>query len=211
MFIDNMVCEFMHILCVKFGFFFTPLFRFISILGEKCWLGVLIAFLLCFRKKSRWVGATILSSIAFGWIFADYVFKPIFMRVRPYMSDITKYYQYFLDAGGYEETGYSMPSGHTIGVAAFFTVLLITCKRESRKKVMCIGLICIILMTFARCYFMHHYFTDCLVGVIIAIVMSIIMKLVVKCIYRFIKANEEFGLFNFALNFDIADLFAKKK
>lgn len=189
MMIDNMVCEFMHMLCESAGGFFTPFFRLISILGEKCWLCVLIGFILCVRKKSRWVGVTIVLSIFLGFLVADFVLKPCIMRLRPYLSDITRYYRYWQDAGAIEETGYSMPSGHTLGVTAFFTSLYITAKQEKRKTIMIVGIICIVLMAMSRCYFMHHYFTDCLAGAIVAIIIACITKVLVKLIYKICKVN----------------------
>lgn len=63
------------------------------------------------------------------------------------------------------------------------------------------------LMALSRMYFMHHYFSDCVVGVLLAVLVSFISKGLIRVIHKFLKSNEDIGLFNFILNFD---LFAKK-
>lgn len=204
--IDALFMEFVNGICVTAGGFFTPFFRLISILGEKSWFFVLISLILFLNKKTRWVGATALFAIFLGWIIASVGMKPTIMRMRPYTAN-NLYQDYWTMAGAYPETDYSMPSGHVLGCAAFFISLYITSKKSARPYISTIGIVTVILMALSRMYFMHHYFTDCLVGVILAVVVSYISKFVVKLVHSFLKANEDIGLFNFILNFD---LFTKK-
>ena len=200
--IDNAVIEFMHFMCVNFGFFMTPMMRFVSILGEKCWSCVLISFVMLFKKKTRWIGATAILAIFIGFIVADFLIKPTVMRMRPYMtSNILQ--NYWMLAGAYPETNYSMPSGHTVGVTAFFVSLLITAPKQDRPLIRKIAIVCIILMVFSRCYFMHHYFSDCFVGAIIGIVVSYIAKAITKGIHYICKKYEDIKFFDFVLNFDV--------
>lgn len=202
MIIDELWINLVHNMCVVAGGFFTPFFRIISLLGEKAWFFLLISFLLLLSKKTRWIGATAILSIFLGFIIADFGLKPLIIRERPYL--VSKIYQdYWELAGAFPETNYSMPSGHTLGCAAFFISLFITCKKSMKPMVLKVGIISTILMIFSRTYFMHHHLTDCLVGVVIAIFTSYLSKVIVKLIYKFIKANEDIGLFNFILNFDV--------
>lgn len=198
--------EFVHSLCVSAGWFFTPFFRIISVLGEKSWFFLLISCFLCFRKKTRWIGATVILAIFLGWIIADFGLKPLIMRDRPYMTG-NLYLDYWALAGSYPETDYSMPSGHVLGCAAFFISLYITSRKSARPYISTIGIVTVTLMALSRMYFMHHYFSDCVVAVLLAVVVSFISKVIVRMIHTAFKANEDIGFCNFVLNFD---LFAKK-
>ncbi len=200
--IDSLFIEFVHALCVNFGVVLTPFFRFITFLGEKSWLFLLICLVLCLNKKTRWIGATAILAIFMGWLLADYGVKPLIDRPRPYTID-TLYISYWELAGAIPETNSSMPSGHTLGVAAFFISLFITSKKSWRKNIMTIGIIMTTLMILSRTYLMHHYLTDCLVGVLLALVTSFIAKPIVKFIHRICKKYENIGIFKFILNFDV--------
>ncbi len=204
--IDALFMEFVHGMCVSAGGFFTPFFRLISVIGEKSWFFLLISCILCLHKKTRWVGATAILAIFLGWIIADFGLKPLIMRDRPYTTG-NLYLDYWELAGAYYETDYSMPSGHTLGCAAFFISLYITSKKSARPYISTIGIIGVVLMALSRMYFMHHYFSDCVVAVILAAVVSFIAKVIVKAIHKIFKANEDIGFCRFVLNFD---LFSRK-
>ena len=204
MILDNLFIGFVHFLCENAGALFTPLFRLVSMLGEKAWFFLLIAIFLCLSKKTRWIGVTIIFAIFLGFIFADVIMKPIIMRPRPY-NENNLYYEYWLLAGAIEETNYSMPSGHTIGIAAFFISLYICSKKQYRKNIFVVGIISIILMILSRCYFMHHYLTDCVVGVLVAFVASFISKPISKMIKNTLIKYQNIPLLNFVLNFDLYD------
>lgn len=202
MILDTLFMEFVHWLCVRFGSVLTPFLMLISMLGEKAWFFLLIAAILFLNKKTRWIGTTIIISIFIGWIAADFIFKPLFMRMRPY-TESNLYQDYWMLAGAHPETDYSMPSGHTLGAAAFFISLYITSKKDIRKNILIVGIIVVLLMTVSRTYFMHHYLSDCVVGIVFAFLTSFIAKSVVKNIYNFIKNNQNIPLFNSILNFSV--------
>ena len=199
--IDGLVIEFMHSMALRFGDFLTPIMRIISLLGEKCIVCLIVAVFLCLRKKTRWIGATAILAIFLGFILADFALKPLIMRERPYLAN-NLFYDYWEYVGAYQETNYSMPSGHSLGIAAFFVSLYITSPQQNRKLIKTIGIISTVLMVCSRCYFMHHYFSDCVVGIIIGTIMAFISKPIIKLIYKFCKKNEDLTLFNFILNFD---------
>ena len=201
--VDNAVIEFMHILCERFGFILTPIMRLVSILGEKCWSCLLVAFCMLFKKKTRWIGATAILAVFIGFVVADLAIKPAVMRLRPYMTSID-FQKYWELAGAYPETNYSMPSGHSVGITAFFISLIITSPKKNRPLLKKLAFICIILMVASRCYFMHHFFTDCLVGIIIGIISAYISKAIMKGIHYICKKYEDLKFFEFILNFDIS-------
>lgn len=206
--IDAVFMEFIHELCVQAGTILTPLFKLISFLGEKAWFFLLISFLLLLSKKTRWVGATAILAIFLGFIVSDICVKPLLARVRPYMDNMA-YQDYWKLAGSVPDTGYCMPSGHTIGCVAFFVSLYIAAKKSWKSRISMIGTIATILMILSRTYFMHHYLTDCIAGVIIAIFTSYISRFIIKMIYKFCKSYEDIGLFNFIINFDLYEKLKK--
>ena len=206
--IDNLFIELLHNLCERFGFFLTPFLRSITICGEKAWLFLVVALFLVLRKKTRWVGATAILAVFIGFIFADVIMKPFFMRMRPY-TESNLFQDYWALAGAYAEEGYSMPSGHTVGVTSFFISLLITCAKKYRPIVKRIGIVAIILMVISRCYFMHHYLTDCMVGIVVGVIASYIAKVIVRLLFNICKRYSNFTIFNFILNFDLFRGFAQ--
>lgn len=211
MLIDNLFFEFLHILCEVAGGVLTPFFKFITLLGEKGFIFLLIAFVLFLRRKTRWVGATIILSIFLAYIFGDVILKPMIGRIRPYQSAVPNLYDYWIMAGQVEESGYSMPSGHTLACASFFISLIITVPRNYRLKLIKPAIICTIIMICSRCYLLAHHLTDCLFAVVLSFVFSYVAKCIVKLIYNMCKNHQNFPLWNLALNFDFFELFAPKK
>ena len=201
--IDNAVIEFVHLLCEKVGFILTPIMRLVSILGEKCWSCLLVAVVMLFRKKTRWIGATAILAVFIGFIIADFGLKPTIMRLRPYMTNID-FQKYWELAGAYHETNYSMPSGHTVGFTAFFVSLIITSPKKDRDFLKKFAAVCITLMVLSRCYFMHHFLSDCVVGFIIGVISAYIAKIIIKGIHYICKKYEDLKFFDFILNFDPA-------
>lgn len=180
MFIDKLFFDFLNTLCISWGDFFTPFFKFISFLGEKSWPCLIIGFVLLMRKKTRWVGVAILGSIFIAFIGTDFILKPLLHRPRPYLSDSQIYYKYWQDAGSLADGGFAMPSGHIAGLTAFFASLYFI----NKKNIIPLALVCIFLETCSRCYFLHHHLTDCLVGVLLGIISAFIGKIATKFLYK---------------------------
>ena len=139
MIIDEIMIKFVHFLSVCGGKIFTPFFRIITFMGEKAWIFLLIAFILCLMKKTRWIGATIILSIALSYVLTDITLKEIIARPRPFETPSSLFYKYWVETGKVPESGYSMPSGHVMGASAFFASLYITSKRSMRKTILIIG------------------------------------------------------------------------
>ena len=206
--LDHLFIEFVHNLCAKFGHILTPILRVVTLCGEKAWLFLLISFGMSLRKKRRWVGFTAILAIFLGFVIADLILKPAFMRMRPYTAS-NLFQDYWVLAGSIKDEGYSMPSGHTVGAAAFFISLYITSPKSERDLIKKIGIVTILLMVISRCYFMHHYFSDCVVAIIVALVASYISKVIIRFIFHICKKFSDLAFFRFVLNFDIVDLFSK--
>lgn len=207
---DGIFLELMHLLCEYAGTFFTPFFVAISFLGEKSWFFILIATVLCLSKKTRWIGATAILSIFLCFLLSDFIIKPLIMRPRPFQSSSEVFFKYWKMAGEIMDDGFSMPSGHTLGVVTFFTSIIITYKKSKRKYLIVVGIIMTTLMIFSRCYLMHHYFTDCIVSIILGIIISFITKKIISFIIKLCITYKKIPIFNFALNFDFFKLFNKE-
>lgn len=201
MIIDELFMEFVHALCVYCGAILTPILKLMTFLGEKAWFFLLLSFLLLLSKKTRWLGLTAIISILLGFILGNLILKPLIARERPFLENML-FQDYWKFAGSLPEVDFSMPSGHTVGCASFFISIYLTAKKSWKKKIMIIGIIFTTLMIISRTYFMHHYLTDCIAGLILSIFTSYLAKFIVKNIYRFCKSYEDIGIFNFIVNFD---------
>lgn len=201
---DNIALQFAHILCVLFGNILTPFFLIWTKIGSGGAIFILIGLILFLRKKTRWVGLTVLMSIFFAGLVGKVILAPMIGRLRPYQSSSNPdYYKFWKEAGEIVKDGFSMPSGHTIAVSAFFMSLYLTVKKRMRRVILCVGILSTLCMILSRLYFMHHYLSDCLVGLVIGVAFSFLAKKIVRFIFLFIKENAHIPLFNLILNFDI--------
>ena len=56
---------------------------------------------------------------------------------------------------------------------------------------------------------MHHYLTDCMVGIVVGVIASYIAKVIVRLLFNICKRYSNFTIFNFILNFDLFRGFAQ--
>lgn len=154
-----------------------------------------IALMFILKKENRWVGLLMLITLVFTFLLNDLVLKNIFTRTRP-----------FIDLGlstspGFSIDGYSFPSGHSALVSAgsfsFFFYYLIINKRKNKTFLYYSILFFIIafLVILSRIALLHHYFTDCLAGLIEGVLTSLIVTSIYKLInshfYKKKKSTEE--------------------
>ena len=203
---DAFFLNFMNFIATNFGFIATPFYRLVSIVGEYGIIFLIYGFALMLNKKTRWVGASICISILLGLLLNSIIIKNIIMRPRPFMSSNPDFYKYWEQVGAVKETGYSMPSGHTFAASACMMSLILTCKKSEKKKYIILYFVVVITMATSRMYFMHHYFTDCLVGATLGVVMACIGKIITKSIYRYVSAHKDNKICDFLLNFDFVGM-----
>ena len=203
---DELVLNFMNFIATNFGFIITPFFRIVSIVGEYGIIFLIYGFVLMLNKKTRWVGVSIWISIGLGFILNSVIIKNIIMRPRPFMSSNPNFYKYWEQVGAVKETGYSMPSGHTFAASACMMSLILTCKKSEKKKYIILYFVVVITMALSRMYFMHHYFTDCIVGASLGVIMACVGKILAKKIYRFCDINKTNKICDFILNFDFVGM-----
>lgn len=160
-------------------------FQVITLLGS--WLGLLISFIIIFRKKKI---MACLMVVAFVLAIAiNFAIKNIVCRPRPFES-----FDFIVNYGG--EGGYSMPSGHSCAVSAMAVFLIAYLFQTSSKKgTKILGLIATVLVAllvgFSRIVLGVHYLTDVLIGLLEgAIIASILLLIYNYYIYKFQKQLE---------------------
>jgi len=79
-----------------------------------------------------------------------------------------------------EETGYSFPSGHTVGAMTFYgflIIIILNCLKGSLKLILVsILVILIFLIGFSRIYLGVHYFSDVLGSILLSSIFIIIFN-----------------------------------
>ncbi|HMM94226.1 phosphatase PAP2 family protein [Phycicoccus sp.] len=107
------------------------------------------------RTRAWWAFGTMM----FAW-FVEFAGKYVFQRARPVVEDPVS-----------KAPGYSFPSGHALGSAAFFTTLVIllwpVVRGRGRRAVMVtVAAVCVIVTALDRVFLGVHYPSDVTVGVI---------------------------------------------
>lgn len=194
--IDYNVAEIFHKICLKGGDFTNFIMESISFIAEAGILFLLVGFGLTLFKRTRKIGATILFSVALGFLLTNIVLKNVIARARPFSAIDSPFYKWWLSAGATQESGYSFPSGHTTATTAFAVAIFL----RTNKKFSWPILLLPVFMACSRIYLMVHFFTDCLGGIIIGTICSVIAFFIVQCIYNskiklFVWARE-LNLFN---------------
>ena len=190
----------MHNLGEATNYNISYFFRFITALAEHGYAMMALAALLiiisvvpAFRKKNPKAADTMLKmgltaaiGMAFGLLVTNLSIKPLVARIRPYdASDL--FYEWWQLARGNIDLEYSFPSGHTTCTMATMTAIFIW----GNKKYSWTAFIMVLLMGMSRIYFMMHYPTDVIGGIIIGGVGALIGALVVKLIYGTIDKKKE--------------------
>ena len=154
--------------------FLTPIFKFITTMGNKGYVWIAIAIVLLFVKKYRKVSFMVAASLLGSLVFNNMIVKNIVARTRPYRMIET------LTILIPEPGEYSFPSGHTSSSFAAGVVLYLMLP----KKYGVPALILAFLIGISRLYVGVHYPTDVLggmvMGTLIAVVVVKISELIEK-------------------------------
>lgn len=129
---------------------------------------------LIYFKKTRKLGICILISLAIGAIFTSLFLKNAIGRHRPYLSGVDEYYNWWKYVGGLQYKEFSFPSGHTTATMAVMMCIFLTCN----KKYSWLVFIFVALMGLSRNYFMVHYPTDILGGIMVGGISALISYLI---------------------------------
>ena len=201
---DAAVFAFTHSLAELAGGIFTPLLGFITFLGESGWFFIALGVAFLFFQKTRKIGIAMLIALLFGLVFTNLTLKNIIVRHRPFATD-AQFYEYWQYVGGVHVGEFSFPSGHTTSaMAAGFAFFLFGNKKWSWSS-----LVLALLVGFSRIYFVVHYTTDVLAGLIVGSVAGALACLLVAWLYRLMEKQDN-KTCKFLLQADILKLFQKK-
>ena len=173
---DYTILHFLHHLALITNGHLTPFFRFISYFGDKGLFFILLGMILLIFKKTRKLGLCILISLLIGTLFTNLFLKNIIARHRPYLSGIKAYHQWWQNAGSLKYNEFSFPSGHTTATMAVMTCFFLF----YNKKYSWIGFLFVVMMGMSRNYFMVHYPTDVLGGIIVGGLSSIFANILLN-------------------------------
>lgn len=170
--LDNIILDFFSNINNPF---LTSFMSFITHLGDSGFIWIVIGVLLLFFKKTRKCGFLVLMSLLVCSVFALGIMKPFFGRVRPFAErGITP----FIPPPG----GASFPSGHTSSSFAAAYAIFSFSKKFGIFAFILAGLIAV-----SRLYFLVHYPTDVLGGIIVGLLSAFLTDILIKKLYNLYK------------------------
>ena len=185
---DQAILSFLHKLAESAGAILTPLFKLITLLGEKGILFLLLGIVLMLFPRWRRTGLCIFGAVCCGALISNILLKDAIARPRPFeASDL--YRQWWQAVGSPAEDGFSFPSGHVTAAAAGVTAL---CLMRGRRWVLP-GCIWVLLMMLSRNYLMAHYPSDVLFALLIGIFSGFVAAIITNLIYRFLEERSGDG------------------
>lgn len=142
---------------------------FITHLGDKGILWIVLGIIMIFTKKYRRAGFTVILALLMMLVIGNITLKPLIARVRPYeyVDNITLLIN--------TPTDYSFPSGHTFASFASAASLFFFHKKEG-----VFALVIASFISFSRLYLYVHFPTDVLFGIILGIGVAFISRNIVS-------------------------------
>ena len=165
--------------------FLTYVAKFFTTFGDEAFMIpiVVLGIVMCFFKKTRKYGFTLIFAVAVGTIVTNVIAKPVFLRIRPYntLQGDADFWSWYQGVGMLSESDYSFPSGHTTG-ATEMALAMFLCFKSDKKKIAYIFPAIALCTAGSRIYLMVHYATDVIGGLIVGTVAAVagyfLMKLV---------------------------------
>lgn len=143
---------------------------FVSKLGDKGAVWIVLAVLLLIFPKTRKAGMLVSAALIIDAVLCNMMLKPMIARVRPY--DINTAVEMLVA----KPKDFSFPSGHT--AASFAAASALWFSKEG--KLWMPALLLAVLIAFSRMYLYVHYPTDVLGGVILGIFCGCLAKTLMK-------------------------------
>ena len=150
---------------------------FITQLGDKGFIWIVIGLVLLFFKKYRKYGVMVIGGLMCSLVINDFILKPLFNRPRPFDLDLD-FWKAFYEYPNFvtKPTSVSFPSGHTSSSFAAATALFF-----SRKKRICLpALVLAFLIAVSRIYVHVHFCTDVLAGFVVGVIYGLLAYLIVQ-------------------------------
>jgi undecaprenyl-diphosphatase len=160
--------------------FLTPIFKFITSLGDKGAIWIISSVVLLFFKKTRKIGILALVALLFSLIIDNIILKNVVARIRPFEAVEG------LNILVHKPSDYSFPSGHT---GSSFAAAVIFYKTLP-KKYGIPSMVLAVLISISRLYVGVHYPSDVICGAVIGIAIA----LGVYYVYLYQNANQKDNL-----------------
>ena len=194
---DYAVLSAIHAFALAAGDVMTFLMRAITMLADHGYGMIALGLILFCFKRTRKVGLAALLGIAVGALITNVTLKPLVFRARPYTHD--EYRVMWEAVLGLKESERSFPSGHTTSAMAAMMGIFLASKK---KKYTWPVLIFPVLMGFTRLYFVVHYPTDVLGGLVAGALGALGGFGLLCLLYRFLEKHKKHKACAFYLNFD---------
>lgn len=169
------------------GGFFSPFFYGVTLLGNYGVFFIATSLVLLLFKKTRKAGIVALSAIVLGYLLGNLLLKNAIARPRPYADDSSVYHSWWVAAGSLSERSYSFPSGHATIAAAFGVSLFLSFPKKWSWAFLSLPL----LMGASRVYFMVHYASDVLGGMLVGTAMAVVAYFLVRWLLRRSRFEKE--------------------
>ncbi len=144
--------------------FWTPVLKFLTMLGDHGMLWIGVALLLILIKRTRPIGITAGSSLAINALLVNVLIKNIVARTRPY-----EVIDGLMRLVG-EQSDFSFPSGHTSSAFSVAVVMFMLMP----KKYGIPALVVATIIAYSRLYVGVHYPSDVLGGFIIGALAAVV-------------------------------------
>ncbi len=153
----------------------TPIFLFITKLGDGGIIWIAFSLLFLILPKYRKVGYSCVTSMIMTFIVVNLFLKNIVARTRPY--EVIEGLNRLVPA----QSDFSFPSGHSAHAFAVGVVILIMMKKRIGVPIFFLA----ITMALSRLYIGVHYPTDVMCGIAVGTLMALISIWIVdKKIHR---------------------------
>ncbi len=148
----------------------TPVFRFITALGDRAMIWIIFSVVLLMFRKTRKTGVMALFALIFSALIVNLTLKNLVARPRPF--EVIDGLWVLIK----KPKGYSFPSGHTS--SAFSAAAVYYKCLDKKYGIPAILLAC--LIGFSRLYLGVHYPSDVIAGAIIGLTIASAITSIVK-------------------------------
>lgn len=192
-----------------------PFFLIYTHLGDDGILFICLGIILLLFKKTRKVGAGMLTGIIIGALITNITIKPLIERPRPF--ELYEYYtadpnvalfkDWWQSLGSVEASSLrSFPSGHTTSAFAALVPVFLWCD----KKKSWLALVAALLLGASRNYVVVHYPSDVLGGIIVGVIAGLLAFVIINFVMQKIENSKNPKVSKLA-SFDLAQTVKNRK